>query len=647
MKQSLLKKALFLTLACASLAGTTLAAEPQEQAQLSQFILDEYVVTDSRVQTKLVDTPANISVVTQSQLENGNYTNVKEVLRDVPGVQLAQAGNSGANMGKDEIFINGDNRVLVLIDGRRMNLGGDGRYSANWLPPVEAIERIEVVKGASSAMYGSDAVGGVINILLKSGGDGKTTLKAGYGSFGTQDYTLSTGGKDKGWGYYVTYNHQQRGDFSYKNSLTGNIDSMEHSGYDSNMVILKLDKEIGKNQKITFNYEHMGINSEVPLDFYGNSTLDNSKRYSNNFALKYDWGLDTVKNGFVQIYQNYQHALFNSDNPNNVSNFNERTWGITAQQNIKTSDKNQLTIGLDWRHTNAENIGLFGGTKSMDNKALFIEDRWKFASSWQLNAGVRLDNHDKFGSKMTMHTALNKKFSENSNAYLSWGQVFKAPTAQDLYWNQPLYGMYGNPDLKPESGNVFTIGYNTKIVKTSIGVSAFYSDIKDAMAWGFDSSNRYTIMNINKEKRRGIELNLNHQFDSAWSVFANYTYVKVEQTAVSNLSYSASEKSKPNSYRFGLQYDKNAWTVAAVVRGASGQNLREYASSSYFTMDINAQYKIRKNVKVYVNVYNLNNAAYAESPGLYTGSSVNPDRAGTAQYPMPSRTIIGGVQVTF
>lgn len=635
MKSSNLRKILFLSLVCVWAGGSALAAE-QNDVQVNQFILDEYVVTDSRVQTKLVDTPANISVITQEQLEKGNFTNVKEVLRDVPGVQLSQGGNNGSNMGKDEIYINGDNRVLVLIDGRRMNLGGDGRYSANWLPPLEAIERVEVIKGASSAMYGSDAVGGIINIITKSGGDGKTTVKAGYGSFGTQDYTLATGGRDKGLGYYITYNHQQRGDFSYKN-LDGSINSAQNSDYENKSVVLKIDKEIGKDGKLTLNYEHFNVYAGVPWDYYGNATTDSTKRVMNNIALKYDWGIDTNRAGFVQIYQNYQRAQQNSTDPSIYGDFNERKIGITIQQNFKTHEKNKMTVGLDWSNAKIKNELKFKDQSGdIENKAIYLENSWSLDDSWKINSGIRYDHYNKAGGKPTLHFAVNKKFNENSHAYISWGQVFRAPAGEQLYWDEQY--MKGDPNLKPEYGYVWTVGYDTKIAqKTTLGINAFYSRIKDAIVWVYYPA-ASQIENLETEKRRGMELSVNHKFDDVWSLDASYTYVNVEGKG----GYGADlgEKMKPNIYKLGVQYSKDKLAIRALLHGASGQKLSEYTKRSYWTMDLNAQYKFTKNLKAYLNIYNLNNAAYEEAPGrFYPGSS--------AKYPMPSRTIIGGVQVTF
>ena len=301
-----------------------------------------------------------------------------------------------------------------------------------------------------------------------------------------------------------------------------------------------------------------------------------------------------------------------------------------------------MSVGINWQRTNAQNKTLFNNVDGVvENKAIYVEDRWQLDNSWQINSGLRYDHYNKSGGKPTLHLAVNKKFNENSHAYLSWGQVFRAPSAQDLYWDQAdAWGFItkGDPNLKPEYGQVFTIGYNTKAGKnTDIGVSLFYSDIKDAIYWDWETTFGVTqARNAHREKRRGMELNVNHKFSDAWSAYASYTYVSMERDTTNGAGYVSEPRVKPNIYKFSVRYDKADWTVETILRGASGQSKKMYSKNSYFTMDINTQYKISKNLKAYINIYNLNNVAYEEAP-ISNGRS----------FPMPSRTIIGGVQVTF
>ena len=197
MKKIILEKSTLLTLLVTSgvfMGGTCVfAKEPVER-----FTLGEFVVTASRVATNKSDTPDNISVITKESIADNNYSDAAEAISKIPGVNVLGSGAKGTSMGQDKILINGDERVLILVDGRRVNLGSSGNYSADWLPPVNAIERIEVLKGAGSALYGTDAVGGVINIITKKGSEleSHVTVRAAAGSWNTEQYGITAGGAD-------------------------------------------------------------------------------------------------------------------------------------------------------------------------------------------------------------------------------------------------------------------------------------------------------------------------------------------------------------------------------------------------------------------------------------------------------------------
>ena len=216
MQKKMSKGMLMAALICGSLSVLNVASAEEMQT----FEMDEFVVTASRVATSKVDTPANISVISAEEIADKNYSDVSEALADVPGVNMLGSGAKGTLNGEDQIMINGDTRVLVLIDGRRVNLGSSGTSGANMLPPVEAIERVEVLKGGGSALYGTDAVGGVVNIITKKGSDvgNKVTLRAAGGSWGTEQYGLTaSGSNENGLGIFIAASKERRGNFDYKN----------------------------------------------------------------------------------------------------------------------------------------------------------------------------------------------------------------------------------------------------------------------------------------------------------------------------------------------------------------------------------------------------------------------------------------------
>ena len=625
------------------LAGTTLVwgGTAFAQEDLQEFALDDMVVTASRVPTQKVDTPADISVITKEEIADQNYASASDALRAIPGVNVLGSGAKGSSMGQDKILLNGDERVLVLVDGRRMNLGSSGNSSADWLPPVNAIERIEVLKGGGSALYGTDAVGGVINVIMKKGSDigNHVTVKAAGGSWNAEQYAISASGStDSGLGLIVSATKERRGEYKFKNA-NGKSQLLKNSGYDDTGVIVKLDQKVGEDNRIGVNFEHINAEGGSPFGYSGFGNTDSHKRISNNVALRYDWNESSDEKGYVQVYKNYQHANFRSPDAGNQSNFTDSTMGIEAQQNFKFSDTDELTVGLEYYKTTVDNAALYAGKRDINNKAIFAENRWEFAPSWQLNAGLRYDHHSKYGSEFTPKVALNKKFDENSNAYLSWGRVFNAPTTDDLYWYQPGWGMFGNPDLKAEKGNVWTLGGNTKLGdKTTLSGSIFYSDIDDAIGWLYDSTTYQSkAVNINKEKRRGMELSLNHDFDDNLSAYASYTYVQVKQDK--GYGFAKDLTTKPNIYRAGLKYKNADWLFTLNANAVTGQSEKQFVDSSYFTLDLGAQYKINDNAKLFINGYNLTNARYAEFGGLY--------KNGEARYPMAGRSFIIGAEYTF
>lgn len=616
--------------------GTAFAAE-----DLQEFALYDMVVTASRVPTQKVDTPADISVITKEEIADQNYASASDALRAIPGVNVLGSGAKGSSMGQDKILLNGDERVLVLVDGRRMNLGSSGNSSADWLPPVNAIERIEVLRGGGSALYGTDAVGGVINVIMKKGSDigNHVTVKAAGGSFNAEQYAISASGStDSGLGLIVSATKERRGEYKFKNA-NGKSQLLKNSGYDDTGVIVKLDQKVGEDNRIGVNFEHINAEGGSPFGYSGFGNTDSHKRISNNVALRYDWNESSDERGYVQVYKNYQHAHFRSPDAGNQSNFTDSTMGIEAQQNFKFSDTDELTVGLEYYKTTVDNAALYAGKRDINNKAIFVENRWEFAPSWQLNAGLRYDHHSKYGSEFTPKVALNKKFDENSNAYLSWGRVFNAPTTDDLYWYQPGWGMFGNPDLKAEKGNVWTLGGNTKLGdKTTLSGSIFYSDIDDAIGWLYDSTTYQSkAVNINKEKRRGLEVSLNHDFDDNLSAYASYTYVQVKQDK--GYGFAKDLTTKPNIYRAGLKYKNADWLFTLNANAVTGQSEKQFVDSSYFTLDLGAQYKINDNAKLFINGYNLTNARYAEFGGLY--------KNGEARYPMAGRSFIIGAEYTF
>jgi len=596
------------------------------------------VITANRLKNTKADTPADVTVITSQQISDRGYRTVTDALEDVPGARVMQ---NGVGAYESHIMLNGDERVLVMVDGRRFNhsMGSMAKstFDAHTLPPVDMIERIEVVKGGASTLYGADAVGGVINIITKTPEETTGKIRVGYGSWGNQDLGLSVGGKVDKNGIQVAASRNKASYFKYKDTNGDTKKWPGQSNYTQDNISLKLTHDFTESDGLTLNYDYsiMEGNNPYSVNSYYPSQLD---KKTNNVGLRYDWNRDAKNSGYLQTYRNY-YSYFNQ------GSMDEMDWGIEGQQNFVLSDTNTLVGGLEYRDAKAHNEVSYKGKKGYNNKAVFLQDQWKFAPTWQLNTGVRYDNHSRSGNRTTGSAAINKKFSKDSNAYFSWNQVFRTPTIDDLYYYSDLsmWGMgkyVGNDNLKAETGNVYSLGYNFKAdSKTDVGISAFYSNLHNALNWRKEWISPWVYNayaeNIDREKRRGLSLTVTHKLNKLWDVDASYTYVRVTGKSV---GYIRDDNYAPNYYQAGVRYHDTKWNLDLRARAANGLSKNNYGENRYLTMDLIARYKFDQNWTGFANFYNLNNAAYAEQGGVVNGQD---------NYPMPGRRIIVGAEYSF
>lgn len=620
------------------------AAEPQE------FVLDEYVVTAARTETKLVDTPANVTVVDAGRIEEGRYSDVSEVLKDVPGAVVMDDGTGATTK---SVMLNGDDRVLIMVDGRRMNFdmgtfNGNSGFDMNMLPDVSLIERIEVVKGHGGSLYGSDAVGGVINIITKKADHDFGKVSVGFGSNQARDMKAMYSFKEDKTGVTVAASKYKQGYYKYKDAADDATKRWPgDSSFETEKISLKVSQELTADSNLEIGYDH-GKMEGVSFSYIGNKPeyATTTDKTTDNFYAKYDWVLNDQDAGYFQVYHNdLDYKAFTKPN----SHYKEKTVGIDVQQAITTSETNKLIIGSSWRKSNVDNKGIYD--ESIDNLAVFINDQWEFAPTWSLNAGARLDHHSEFGSETTMSAGINKKLDDNSHVYVNWGQVFRAPTTDDLYtYMKSEYDLdgrhyintsYGNPNLKPEKGDNWTIGYGTIInEKTYVNVSYFQSNLEDAINW----VNTYTqtesasrVENVDEQKKRGMELSVSHELSDQFDVEASYTYVRVKNNE-NGAGFVRDGNAIPNIYRLGLRYHDVKWNADLFLRAGSGADASKYVDSSYVTVDMSVNYKANDAVTIFAKGYNLFNEAYAEHGGATNGSY---------NYPAQARRFIAGVEYSF
>jgi vitamin B12 transporter len=521
-------------------------------------------------------------------------------------------------MNWDHLVISGNSHAGVNLD----------------LLPVKNIERIEIVRGPASSLYGSDAVGGIINIITRKAKTPSTSISSEFGSWGLRRYSLTTEGRENGIGYLITAEKKKRDNFEYKNATTGKTVTKQDSKLDQEYLTMKLDKEFSNGNSLILEVEHGNDES----DFGGNSSYPYPGAYrkvvDNNIALSYHWGQDKGADNFFRVYRNtsnqeYFKALSDSFAKLYANGFN---W----QESWQLSKGHTLTGGADWREEHIDD------RKSIDNgytnKALFLENRWQLANKWSVTAGTRYDDHSIVGDNFSSRITVNKEVNPTTNVYASWGQYVKNPTIAELFSNTQYW--IGNPNLKPEEGTTTTLGINTKLGDgTKLQASIYSSRLKNAIEWkGFwplpDPGYYY---NVSQEKRQGLDLNLSRQLSPQWNVGVGYTYNKTKIKDVGYSDYVADPyNSQPNGYRLNVQYDQDKWDASLTLRSATGRNKAQFTSKSYVTLDLMANYKITSDTHVYLKGYNLTNKAYELSSANGLGVA--------GAYPMPGRNFYIGVE---
>lgn len=603
------------------------AASSAEETGSQEFSLDEYVVTASRVPVKQNEIAANVTVITRDEIEKGGYTRVPDILKK-SNIALEQTRSATVPL------LNGDDRVLILIDGRRMNWshlvisGNDHAGKILDQLGVDNIERIEIVRGPASSLYGSDAVGGVINIITRKATASQTSLASEFGSWGFQRYSLVTQGKNNDISYLVTAEKKKQNNFEYKDPATGKIRTHDDTQQDQQFITMRLDKDLNSDSALSFQFEH----TEDESGFAGTMQATGVsypggywKNKDNNLALTYLWGKDKGNNNLFRLYHNQLQTNYYKSL---TATYDLAANGVDWQQSWIIGQRHTLVGGSEWRQEKLEDHDTIN--KIATTSALFLEDRWKLPHDWTLSAGTRYDNHSEAGGHLTSRITANREINSATNIYASWGEYVKNPTIAQLYSNTQYWK--GNPSLQPETGKTITVGMNTKLTDgTKIQASIYRSEIKDSIYW--DWVDRY--QNLDDETRRGLDISLSKNLSTQWNVSGGYSYTKIESTT-SQAKYSpAIRNSQPNGYRLNIEYDQDKWNSNLTLRKVTGRNLTKFTSKSFTTLDMIVNYKISADTRAYVKGYNLTNEAY-ETIGAMWGDA--------GEYPMPARSFYVGVE---
>lgn len=625
------RKIMAASLAVLSLSGGAFCVEA---ADMPVYTLDGIVVTASRVPEKKIDSNADVSVVTSKEIEEKHYDDVSEAVKHVPGVTISSQGASSQVGMSSQIYINGSKNVVVLVDGMRRNTNGNSLCTADIgdMVNMDSIDHIEVLKGSASTLYGSDAQGGVINIITKKAkNDGvRTTLRTSFGNESREKYSLHNEGREENVFWNVDAGKELQG--KYKDGWGRRV--INHLNAEHYNV--KLGYDLGNDSDVVFNYEKYTSDYIRPNYGTNDTARARGKKDNDSVSLQYKAKLNDRLTSQFSIYRNNTHI---NDNYTasalwDICDMKMRTTGISDQLTY-TMDRQTITGGFDWYK---DEIPYYKGNPdvegtSITNTAFYLQDKVDLTDRWNVTPGIRVDHHSEFGTHTSPSLSVGYKKNEKTNYYINYKSFFVAPSLYNLYSPSP----YGNKDLDPEEGNTVEFGVNHRFTDSLDGTfNVFHTHAKNLIV--FDD--RYK--NSGKTNANGFSLSLNKEFSRHWNASLGYSYLHMQAKAGENINNNGALPE--STLHVNVSYKADKFNASLDGRGVMNRygskkypEMRNYAN--YWVWDMAANYHFTKNATFFARVNNIFDQFYTDY-----GSSYDPY---DTWYSAPGRNFEVGLQFTF
>jgi len=592
---------------------TTLTASAQDIAQPTM------VVTATRSEARLDETLADVRVITQQQMESVAGRSLAEVLQRFADVRMASNGGRGNTQ---SVYIRGSNKVIVLIDGVRYGSATMGTPTLEALP-LEAIERIEVVHGPASALYGSDALGGVIQIFTKQGKGERRAFaphaSATWGSAGYKAADAGFAGAQNGWNYSVDVARVIDPGFSVTNSNSSDFDP-DRDKFNQSSVTAALGYAFNRDWHLGLNfmrsngysefdqhYVYLPDNSSALVGHSFNELEAQTQQIKLQGQITAAWK-STWSVGQSRDHQSARHTL-------RASAASYRDLFETKQTEYKWSNEIKTAYGpviagyerLDQRVNSTEVYT----ERKRTTDAFYLG--WNGAvdkHSWQAN--VRHDDNSQFGSFNTWGVAYGYELVPGLRAHASRARSMKAPTFNDLY-----YPISGNPLLEPERGLNNELGLTWNIGAHTVKLLRFDNKVSNLIAWApVDVSNPFSLWqpaNVNRARLKGWSLGYSGQWQS-WTGSASYQHLDAYDESTGK---RMTDRMAEHQVTLNLEQAVGAWKwgTAAVYVGKRTDSKGSVALPSYTTWDAHVQYQLNPEWSLQARVANLTDKQYETAYG--------------------------------
>ncbi len=603
--------------------------------------LQTIVVTATRIPTPQSQIASSITVISAEDIAARQEQSLPDALKEVPGLNLVQSGGPG---GQTSVFMRGtnSNHTKVLIDGIDLSDPSNptGAFDFAHLL-MQDVQKVEVLRGPQSGLYGSDAIGGVVNIITKSGnGPAQLTASLQGGSFDTFNQAASLGGSADRFHYMVSADHlhsgatpvtplglllpgEQRIDDYYDNltaSTKLGFDVTEH--FDLGLVARYTDTHL------RFTSNDYNFFPAPPADVQS----ENDTRQFYTRLTAHGLGFDGLLDSTLGIaYGRSESDAFTPGGFPPESTYTGNRVKVDYQGNIHLASTQTLVVGVE--HQRDEIQDPIPANTTINSG--YAELQSAFAENFFNTLSVRYDDNDRFGSKVTYRLAPVYTLSgAGTRLKATLGTGFKAPTLSQMFQDFPDFGFFANPNLKPERSVGWDAGFEQPLANDLLrfGATYFRNDIRDLIE---DNADFTSYTNLGHVVTEGVESFLTYQPAKTLTLRADYTYTKATDKDTSEellrrpknkATLRASWQATPR-----LLIDSTVLYVGSWVDGNRDFSVQRLDAPGYTTVDVAGTYALDGNFSVFARVNNLMDKTYETPVGFLA----------------PSIGAFAGVKVTF
>lgn len=575
-------------------ASTGYAAEEDERLTI--------LITGSRTAQTVDETLAPVTIIDRKQIEERPNSSVTDLLRLTPGLTVVSNGGKGA---QTSVFMRGteSDHTLILIDGVRVGSATTGTTALQDIP-TDQIERIEIVRGPRSSLYGSEAIGGVIQLFTRRPDGDKTraNISVSGGSHSSAGITAGLSGrKDSAW-YSTNVSSFKTDGFNacngkpFPNGGGCFTDEPDDDGYKNDSFTLAGGVQMGSRMNASFNALH--IDSEVEFD----SSFENERESINQLlgakleiAASDIWSMDLLVAKTKDHSDNFLDGTYSSS-------FNTDRNQFTFQNDILTGQNGVTTLGLDYYDDEVSGTTDYA-VDSRDDIGLFGQYLGNIGAT-DVQFSLRGDDNEQFGSQTTGGASVGREFSGNMRWTASYGSAFKAPTFNELY-----FPGFGNPNLTAETSDSFDLGLSGSSQNVHYSANLFATEIDDLIA--FDAvANR--PVNVGEAQITGIELIVG-TLVAGWNIDAAYTGLSPENKSGGLNDGNNLARRPENSFdmSFGRDFGKISTHFDVHAQGHSYDDLANTIRLGGFTtLDLNLGYSMMQNWRLNLAFNNILDKEY-------------------------------------